>query len=190
MRLLAESLAALGAAVRAAVCVDALVLQQRRLLLEILATRQALEEPQLAVGVLALLALVLLLLLLLQDVWHAAHVLHVAVEVFSHDGLRAHGSERRQQHARLLEVVHEAGGAHHVRWVPDRVPALRVVVAQVLVMLLLLLLLQIHAGRGRRVVAALHLNVRVVLPGVVRRRQLLLLVGGRPRRPLLRRHRL
>ncbi|KAK3909905.1 Amino acid--[acyl-carrier-protein] ligase 1 [Frankliniella fusca] len=69
---------------------------------------QALEEAQLAVGVLALLALAAhraatVLLLLLQDVGHPPHVLHVAVEVLRHDGLGAHRAEGREQHAGLLE---------------------------------------------------------------------------------------
>lgn len=93
--LLSEALAALGTPVRTRVRVDALMLQQRRLLLEVLTANLALEQPQFALGRFGRLLLL---------------VAHVRLRVVV-------GAQRPQHTARLLQIVQraEAAGAQQRR---------------------------------------------------------------------------
>lgn len=142
MGLLPEPFPALRTPVRPAVRVDALVLQERRLLLEVLAAGQALEQSQLAAErVLRLFHAVLLLLYHVGQRGRSQvlHVTGVLVQLPVH--VRPEG---REHHAWLLQVVQggETPGPDHVGrdgWRCGRRWHSRVLLVRGLLLLLLLL---------------------------------------------------
>lgn len=166
VRLLPEPLATLGTPVRPAVRVNPFVLQQGRLLLEVLAAGETLEQPEVAVRALAGLAV------LLNDVRQPrAHVRPARVLVRLQVGPAVALAQRRQHHARLLQVMQrrETARCQHVwRHRRSRVrPALLEVVLRVLLQLV----------ATRKTIPALHLvRGQLLLRRVVLLRLLLYLL--------------